>query len=183
MKLATHTSSEYNFGSSSPTWTPCAILGHLIHCHCHRASPPTPWRAPGYTIHGQTHTHTHTPPLTCRVPVYLVRLRVWPERHRAQSCAIALRPPAPERSSAQPAVCACVRTSSTPLAYVPRRVYLRTYLVGRQWVGRLICFLSSAPFLAEIYLPTPPRSKLARISCAANVARPTLARATTACWC
>ena len=28
-----------------------------------------------------------------------VRLRVWPERHRAQSCAIALRSPAPERPS------------------------------------------------------------------------------------
>ena len=32
-------------------------------------------------------------------PYLLVRLRVRPERHRAQSCAIALRSPAPERSS------------------------------------------------------------------------------------
>jgi hypothetical protein len=32
-------------------------------------------------------------------PYLLVRVRVRPERHRAQSCAIALRSPAPERSS------------------------------------------------------------------------------------
>jgi hypothetical protein len=35
-------------------------------------------------------------PVTARHgPYLLVRLRVWPERHRAQSCAIALRSPAP----------------------------------------------------------------------------------------
>jgi hypothetical protein len=39
-------------------------------------------------LHGQT-----------RALYLLVRLRVRPERHRAQSCAIALRSPAPERSS------------------------------------------------------------------------------------
>jgi hypothetical protein len=45
------------------------------------------WLAP--RIYGNERLHTYL----------LVRLRVRPERHRAQSCAIALRPPAPERSS------------------------------------------------------------------------------------
>ena len=40
-----------------------------------------------------------TPPTARHGPYLLVRLRVRPERHRAQSCAIALRSPAPERSS------------------------------------------------------------------------------------
>ena len=45
------------------------------------------WLAP--RIYGNERLHTYL----------LVRLRVRPERHRAQSCAIALRSPAPERSS------------------------------------------------------------------------------------
>jgi hypothetical protein len=38
------------------------------------------------------------PPRLATRALPLVRLRVWPERNRAQSCAIALRSPAPERS-------------------------------------------------------------------------------------
>jgi len=43
-----------------------------------------------------TSTARHVPYL---LAFRVVRVRVRPERHRAQSCAIALRSPAPERSS------------------------------------------------------------------------------------
>ena len=55
----------------------------------------------GHTPSGAARAAAKTPATsTARDgPYLLVRLRVRPERHRAQSCAIALRSPAPERSS------------------------------------------------------------------------------------
>ena len=48
---------KHSLGSSSPTWTPCVILGCLRPRHSHRASPPTTRRAHSYTVHGRTLTY------------------------------------------------------------------------------------------------------------------------------
>ena len=62
VKLAAHVR-EVNFGSSSPTRTPCVITGYLRPCHSPRTPPPTPRRAHSYTIHGQN-------TLNCRVRLH-----------------------------------------------------------------------------------------------------------------
>jgi hypothetical protein len=55
-----------------------------------------PWPCFASVVRGSLDVFTST---ARHGPYLLVRLRVRPERHRAQSCVIALRSPAPERSS------------------------------------------------------------------------------------
>jgi hypothetical protein len=58
--------------------------------------------------------HGRGPTRHGRGPYLLVRVRVRPERHRAQSCAIALRSPAPERSSDRSGAGSDIHQNSSP---------------------------------------------------------------------
>ena len=71
-------------------WLPARVMSDLPRWHTQRSGGRCQKKTPATSIYLRPDTGPTS---------YLVRLRVRPERHRAQSCTIALRSPAPERSS------------------------------------------------------------------------------------
>ena len=71
-------------------WLPARVMSGLPRWHTQRGAAAACQNSPA------TSTARHGG------PYLLVRVRVWPERHRAQSCAIALRSPASERYRGMP---------------------------------------------------------------------------------